>query len=150
MSMTPLCISQRCNFFQIFSWIIRHSFIRKSDSAAHSAAVSMTLLCKYDTVVQIWHRCDFGPHIRAALAKGIPIKKTYTGKLSCTITITFTQKIWGWPKLLISLSIFFANWKPYSKRGLGGVYGIYKKKARGRKSKSWSLGWADFEITMGI
>jgi hypothetical protein len=50
-----------------------------------------------DTAVPIWHRCDFGPHIREALAtfKGNICKKTYIGKLSCTVPVTFTQKILG-------------------------------------------------------
>jgi hypothetical protein len=36
---------------------------------------------------------DFGPHIREALATSKNIQ--YIGKLSCSIPITFTYKIWG-------------------------------------------------------
>jgi hypothetical protein len=87
-------------------------FIRESDSAAHGIAVSLIPLWhaqlwywyRYDmhssaneTAVQIWHRCDFGPHIREALAtfKGNIYRKSYIGKLSSTMPITLTQKIWG-------------------------------------------------------
>jgi hypothetical protein len=49
---------------------------------------------------EIWlgcTRCDFGPHIKEALTifKENIYQKTYIGKLSCTIPITFTHKIWG-------------------------------------------------------
>jgi hypothetical protein len=63
----------------IFANDPKHCFLRKSDSAAHSTVMSLTQLCHTqrfqehlcdlhggvnDTAVQIWHYCDFGPHIR--------------------------------------------------------------------------------------
>jgi hypothetical protein len=47
-----------------------------------------------------WHRCDFWPHIREALSilKGISIEKTYIVQLPYTISITFSQQIWGLTK----------------------------------------------------
>jgi hypothetical protein len=79
-------------YCRIFSQIIWHTvFIWKSDSAAHRTAVSVTLLCKYDTAVTLGLTFK-----RLWLPlKGISMEKTYIGKLSCSITITFTQKIWG-------------------------------------------------------
>jgi hypothetical protein len=81
------------------------------DTAVTSTAVSLTPLrhvqryiwhrCNLhssvnDKAVQIWHRSDFEPHIREALSlatfKGISVEKTYIGKLSFTIFITFTHK----------------------------------------------------------
>jgi hypothetical protein len=102
-------------FCQIFLWMIWHCFF-----------LSMTLLCKYDTAITLdlifmrfWQPL-----------KGISIEKTYIGKMSCTIPITFTHKIWGLTRDNClsqrcncnavtksgDFTIFFANSKPYSKR----------------------------------
>jgi hypothetical protein len=51
----------------------------------------MTPLCKYDTAVTL----DLIFQRFWLLLKGISIEKTYTGKLSYTISKAFTQKIWG-------------------------------------------------------
>jgi hypothetical protein len=109
-SVTPVCMSQQCHWHrcayhsgvnQLFSNIFMNNlthcfFYKKSDSAAHGTAVSMTPLwhahctavsltllwlaqqCQWhhcgiyrgvnDTAVQIWHCCDFWPHIQEALA----------------------------------------------------------------------------------
>jgi hypothetical protein len=79
-------------FFKISSRIIRHTVFNKEiwhRSDMHSGV--------NDTAVQIWHRCDFGPHIRKAVAtfKGNIYQKTYIDKMYCTLSITFTQKLWG-------------------------------------------------------
>jgi hypothetical protein len=52
-----------------------------------------------DNPVQIWHRCDFGPHIPEALAtfKGNIYRKNILRKifLHYIYSIAFTQQIWG-------------------------------------------------------
>jgi hypothetical protein len=83
------------NFFLISSRIIRHTvfFIRKSDSAAHGTAESLTPLCKYDTAVPLdlifeWLWLPW---------KGLSIAKNIHRQivLNYSIPITFTQKTWG-------------------------------------------------------
>jgi hypothetical protein len=61
------------------------------DSTVICTAESLNPLCKNDTAVTLalifnWLWLPL---------KGISIEKTYIGKLSCTIPITLTQKIWG-------------------------------------------------------
>jgi hypothetical protein len=51
-------------------------------------AVSMKPLCKYDTAVTL----DL-IYERLWPLKGVSIEKTYKGKLSCTIPITFTKNM---------------------------------------------------------
>jgi hypothetical protein len=94
-SMKPLCNQL---FSNIFANNSTHCFLDGNLTQLHTAQWCHWHCCDMhsgvdDAAVQIWHRCDFGPHIREALAtlKEISIEKTF----SCTIPITFTQKIWG-------------------------------------------------------
>jgi hypothetical protein len=89
-SLTPLC---RQLFLRISSRIIRHTvFLRKSDSAVHGTAVSLTPLCKYDNAVTL--DLIFERLWLVATFKGNTYRITYIGKLPCTIPIIFTLKIW--------------------------------------------------------
>jgi hypothetical protein len=61
------------------------------DTAVKCTAESLTPLCKYDSAVtfdiifaRLW-----------LTFKGISIEKTYIGKLSYTIPITFSHQKWG-------------------------------------------------------
>jgi hypothetical protein len=54
-------------------------------------AISITPLSKYDTAVTL----DLIFERLWLPLKGISIEKTYIGKLSCTLPVTFTHKIWG-------------------------------------------------------
>jgi hypothetical protein len=86
----------RCNMYIgiIFTAVActLHSCINYIDVTC--TAVPITPLCKYDTALPGDLILD---RLRLSL-KGIFIEKTYMGKLSCTISITFTQKIWGLTK----------------------------------------------------
>jgi hypothetical protein len=61
------------------------------DTAVTCKAVSMTPLCKYDTAVTL----DLIFEWRWLPLKGKSIEKTHISKLTYTIYITLTQKIWG-------------------------------------------------------
>jgi hypothetical protein len=68
---------------------------------------SGVLMCKYDTAVTL----DLIFQRLWLPLKRISIEKTHVGKLSSTIPITFTHKIWGLTRDRKS-----ANSKTYSKR----------------------------------
>jgi hypothetical protein len=120
-----------------------------------------------DTAVQIWDRSGIFQRLCLPL-KGISIEKTYTGKLSYTISIAFTQKVWGltrdrlWSRDsgVIDTAVtkignfvvdFFANSNPYSERlelvyqGPGGSC-LMKKKPDVENLLSGSLSSSDEPI----
>jgi hypothetical protein len=124
-SMTPLCMSQWCQWYCCACYIV---FIRGVIDTAVPPTLSnlrewseaCTFLCGNlaslhtaqrchwhrcgmqsgddDTAVQMWHCCDYGPLIREAQATftgNIYLRNIRnSGKLSYTISITFTHKIW--------------------------------------------------------
>jgi hypothetical protein len=153
-SMTPLYMSQRSQWYCcachsvvhdsavvcISQWYHWHRLTCTADSTTplwHAQryqwhrvdymALSITPLCNHDTAVtsdllfgRLWL-----PYL------WISIEKTYIGKMSCTISITFTHKQVTYLRIIFgtcgvidtavikigtSLSNFFANLKPYSKR----------------------------------
>jgi hypothetical protein len=85
--MTQWCDWHRCEMHRgVIETAVRcilHSSV--NNTFVTCTAVSMTPLCKYDTAVDLFLLFD-----RLWLPwKGISIKKTYIGKLSYTISITF-------------------------------------------------------------
>jgi hypothetical protein len=69
-------------FFQTSSRIIRHTgFFNKETWLSHTRHSDVN-----DTAVQIWHRCDFGPHIPEALAtlKGNVCRKNIHRQIACS------------------------------------------------------------------
>jgi hypothetical protein len=88
-----------CSYGEIWLGCTLHSGI--NDTTVTCRAVSMTLLwlaqryqCKYDTAVTL----DLLFEWLWLPLKEISIEKTYLGKLPFTLSITFTQKIWGLTK----------------------------------------------------
>jgi hypothetical protein len=59
------------------------------DTTVTCTAVSLTMLCKYDTAETL----DLIFERLWLPLKGLSIKKTYIGKLSCTIPLTFTKNM---------------------------------------------------------
>jgi hypothetical protein len=96
--LTLLCMSQRCQWHScdMHSGIITPLWHAKQ-CQWHRCDMQSSV---NDSAVQIWYRCDFGLHIRSALAtfKVNIYRKIYIGKLSYTVSITFTHKIWGLTK----------------------------------------------------
>jgi hypothetical protein len=94
-SLTPLWHLQRCQWHvQWCHWHHCNLHSHVNDTAVTCTAVSITLLCKYDA------RCDFGPHIREALAtfKGNIYQKNIHRQIVLHYTthpILTHKKIWG-------------------------------------------------------
>jgi hypothetical protein len=77
-SMTPLGTGQRCKWHRVASYAYFVKMISGVIDTADQGTSKFTLL---------W-----------LLLKGIPIEKSYIGKLCDTISTTFIQKIWGLTK----------------------------------------------------
>jgi hypothetical protein len=102
-SLTPLCVQPPLSKFFMNDpkhyWFLCNTMIR-----LHTAQWCHWHRCDMhggfiDTPVQIWHRCDFGPHIRVALATFKEnIYRKNIRKFTYTISIVLTQKIWGLTK----------------------------------------------------
>jgi hypothetical protein len=93
------------------------------------------------TTLQIWHCCDFGPHIRKALAtlRGNIYWKNIHMQIIIHSIYNFCAKMWELTRIGDWTVDFFANSKPYSNRlhtmHQGPRGSCLLNKTKGRKSR---------------
>jgi hypothetical protein len=101
-SLTPLGHAQRSHWHHcdMYSEVIDTTVTCTAESLTPCTAESLTPL--WHAQRSHWHHCDMHSGFIFEWLwlhwKGISIEKTYICKLTYTISITFTPKIWGWTK----------------------------------------------------